>query len=79
MSDVPESSDGLHIRDFTVLTRGNDEHPQQQQQIAQVQTVEEDVSELFADVVEGVGTPKQKPLPGHAECLEIMQQCTQGF
>ena len=36
----------------TVVTRSNDEQPQQQQQIAQVETVEEDVSELFADIVE---------------------------
>ena len=33
-----------------VVTRGNDE--QQLQQIAQMQTVEEDVFELFADIVE---------------------------
>ena len=33
-----------------VVTRGNDE--QQLQQIAQMQTVEEDVFELFADMVE---------------------------
>ena len=42
-----------------VVTRGNDEQPQQQQQIAQVQTVEEDVSELFADIVKDkeLGSP----------------------
>ena len=33
-----------------VVRRGNDE--QQLQQIAQMQTVEEDVFELFADIVE---------------------------
>ena len=36
----------------TLVTRGNDEQPQQQQQIARVQTVEEDVSELFTNIVE---------------------------
>ena len=35
-----------------VLTRGNHEQLQQQQQIAQVQTVEKDVFELFADITE---------------------------
>ena len=35
-----------------VVTRRNDEQPYQQQQIAQVQTVEEYVSELCADIVE---------------------------
>ena len=35
-----------------VVTRGNDEQPQQQQQIAQVQTVEDGVSDLFAYIVE---------------------------
>ena len=35
-----------------VITMGNAEQPQQQQQIAQVQTVEEDVSELFTNIVE---------------------------
>ena len=34
-----------------VVTRGNDEQPQQQKQIAQMQAVE-DVSELFADIAE---------------------------
>ena len=53
-----------------VVRRGNDE--QQLQQIAQMQTVEEDVFELFADIVEDkVLQPpsKQQSLPGHAKCL----------
>ena len=47
-----------------VVTRGNAEPPQQQQQIAQVQTVEEDVSELFADTVENkdLGPPVSNSL-----------------
>ena len=57
----------------TVVTRSNDEQPQQQQQIAQVETVEEDVSELFADIVED----KVLEPPGINKLSQVMQNVWQ--
>ena len=53
----------------TVVTRSNDE----QQQIAQVETVEEDVSELFADIVED----KVLEPPGINKLSQVMQNVWQ--
>ena len=56
-----------------VVTRSNDEQPQQQQQIAQVQTVEDDVSDLFAYIVED----KELGLPVRNNLSQVMQNIWQ--
>ena len=56
-----------------VVTRGNDEQPQQQQQIAQVQTVEDDVSDLFAYIVED----KELGPPVRNNLSQVMQNVWQ--
>ena len=56
-----------------VVTRGNDEQPQQQQQIAQVQTVEDGVSDLFAYLVED----KELGPPVRNNLSQVMQNVWQ--